>query len=193
MLPKARSFIIQNKGFTLIELMVTIAIVAILAMLAAPSLRDLMVKNEFASVGNEFNGSIMRARNEAVSRNSCVTMCMSSNVQDANPQCSTADNNWQAGWVVYLNPSCSATNPDTTKPEETILARKPAGSDYLLQSQANEHAFTFTPQGRPTALGLRQFNLAFKSADDPMTTKYGSNICMDGLGKTWSVKAGNNC
>jgi type IV fimbrial biogenesis protein FimT len=76
MLPKARSFIIQNKGFTLIELMVTIAIVAILAMLAAPSLRDLMVKNEFASVGNEFNGSIMRARNEAVSRNSCVTMCM---------------------------------------------------------------------------------------------------------------------
>lgn len=193
MLPEACSLIRRNKGFTVIELMVAVAIIAILVMLAAPSLRDLMAKNEFASVGNEFNGSIMRARNEAVSRNSCVTMCMSANVGAATPQCSTADNNWQTGWIVYLNPSCSAANPDSTKPEEMILARKPASSDYMLQSQANEHAFTFTPQGRPTLLGLRQFNLAYKSADNPLTTKYGSNICMDGLGKTWSVKAGQGC
>lgn len=193
MLLDARTPTARNKGFTLIELMVTVAIIAILAMLAAPSFRDMIVKNSFSSVGNEFSGSIMRARSEAVNRNSCVTMCMSSTSQDESPTCSTADNNWQVGWVVFLNPTCAATDPDKAHPEEIILARKPASADYLLQSQANEHTFTFNAAGRPTSLAKRQFNLAYKAADDPLTTKFGSNICMDGAGKTYSVKAAENC
>jgi type IV fimbrial biogenesis protein FimT len=193
MLPKAPSRPVRHKGFTVIELMVAVAIVAVLGMLAAPSVRDLMAKNQFSSVSNEFSGSIMRARNEAVSRNSCVTMCMSSNMQNDKPTCSTADNNWQVGWIVFLNPSCTATDPDGSKPEDLILARKPASADYLLQSQKNEHAFTFNPQGRPTPVTSTQFNLAYKSASDPLTGKFGSNICLDGLGKTRSIKAAENC
>jgi hypothetical protein len=38
-----------------------------------------------------------------------------------------------------------------------------------------------------------QFNLAYKSASDPLTGKFGSNICLDGLGKTRSIKAAENC
>lgn len=171
--------------------MVTIAIVAVLAMLAAPNLRDLMVKNQFSSIGNEFNGSVMRARNEAVSRNTCVSMCMSTNTEGASPTCSTTDNNWQLGWIVFLDPTCTAAQPN--KPADMILARRPANADYLLQSQKNERAFRFNSQGRPSAPASTQFNLAYKSAADPMTTKYGSNICVDGMGKTRSIKPNENC
>lgn len=184
----------RSRGFTLIELMVTVAIAAILAMLAAPNLRDLMIKNQFSSIGNEFSGSLMRTRNEAVSRNTCVTMCMSTDTDKDTPSCSTASNDWQVGWVVFLNPACAVTaSPDEKLPADIILARKPASTDYLLQNQKGETSITFNSQGRPNKLEIKQFNLAYKSASDPLTTKYGSNICVDAMGRTRSVGAAATC
>jgi len=174
--------------------MVTVAIAAILMMLAVPNLRDLMVKNQFSSIGNEFSGSVMRTRNEAVSRNTCVTMCMSTDTDKDTPSCSTASNDWQAGWVVFLNPTCTVSaSPDEKLPANIILARKPVSTDYLLQSQKGETTITFNSQGRPDTLAIKQFNLAYKSASDPLTTKYGSNICVDAMGRTRSVGAAATC
>ena len=92
----------RDAGFTLIELVVTLAVAALLASLAAPSVRDFIVRSGMTNLGNEFNASILKARNEAVNRNTCVTMCMSSNASAASPSCTTSGTDWQVGWIVFL-------------------------------------------------------------------------------------------
>jgi prepilin-type N-terminal cleavage/methylation domain-containing protein len=58
-----------NAGFTLVELLVTIAVIAILATIAIPSFAETLIRNQTASQNNELVALIHLARNEAIKRN----------------------------------------------------------------------------------------------------------------------------
>lgn len=70
---------VRLRGFTLIELMVTIAVVAILAVVAVPSLVSLVNSNRLTAQANEVMASLQQARMEAIRRNRSVTVCRSLN------------------------------------------------------------------------------------------------------------------
>lgn len=63
------------KGFTLIELMVTIAVAAILVGIAIPSFRNLIVSNRLNTLATEMVDAVSFARSESVKRNSPVVFC----------------------------------------------------------------------------------------------------------------------
>ncbi len=86
----------SNSGFSLIELIVTVAMAGILMAVAIPSMRDLMVSNRVAGYANEFLSGLHLARSEAVKRGSRVTMCRSSNGTSC-----AGTGNWQVGWVIF--------------------------------------------------------------------------------------------
>lgn len=71
------------KGFTLVELMVTVALLAILATIAVPSFVDFIRKNEVQAKADEITRLMQYARSEAVSSRSSATV-----TQD------TASNKW---------------------------------------------------------------------------------------------------
>jgi len=180
-------------GFTLIELMVTLAVAAVLAMLAAPSIRDFIVRSQMTNLGNEFNSTILKARNEAVNRNTCVTVCMSSSAANASPACTTSGTDWQVGWIAFLNPSCDT---GLNKPDDDInmLLARPAGDPtYLLQTQHSRKKLTFNPRGAPGLGGAGRFDLIYDTVGNAMTTKYGFNICLDSLGRTRTIPNDKNC
>ena len=77
----------KNKGFTLIELMVTISVVAIISAIAVPSFRDMVLENRLVAFSNDFTNTIALARNEALSRRSSVTI-------------SPVGAHWDSGWTV---------------------------------------------------------------------------------------------
>ncbi|WP_096087354.1 GspH/FimT family pseudopilin [Agaribacterium haliotis] len=86
----------QN-GFSLIELMITLAILAILIMVAAPSMESSRKKSAVTGLQREFISSLALARGEASVKGRPVSICPSADTQ-------TCDTNtdWSKGWLVFL-------------------------------------------------------------------------------------------
>lgn len=83
-------------GFTLIELMVVIAIVAILTTIAIPSWERMIVSNRIRAAVNDWNLSVQFARSEALRQNLPVTLCPSLN----GTTCGGAASGYEVGWIV---------------------------------------------------------------------------------------------
>lgn len=86
-----------KRGFTLIELMVTIAVLAILLAVAIPSYQTFVMNSRMASQTNDLITALSLARSEAVKRAANVTVCASSNSTTAIPTCTGG---WAQGWIV---------------------------------------------------------------------------------------------
>lgn len=85
------------RGFTIVELMVTVALAAILLSVAVPSFRNMMVSNRLTTQANEVVASMNLARSEAVNRNANVSFCRATS--DTATACVTAQGIWQF-WIV---------------------------------------------------------------------------------------------
>lgn len=79
----------NSRGFTLVELMITIAIGAILVSLAAPSFRSYLVKKKVEGTLAELANDIQFARSEAVTRNTPVRMTLGANCYSVHPSSAT--------------------------------------------------------------------------------------------------------
>lgn len=86
-----------SHGFTLIELMITLAVAAIVLTIAVPSFRSIIQDTRLTTQINELAASLNLARSEAIKRGLSVTICKS-NDQDATPTCG---GNWHDGWLVF--------------------------------------------------------------------------------------------
>lgn len=94
----------RPKGFTLLELMITLSVAAILLTIALPSFRGLMHRSQVSSASNELLGSLAYARTEAVNRGQLVSMCASTDYTSCSG--STA---YEPGWIVYTYPAAAAS------------------------------------------------------------------------------------
>ncbi|WP_330924175.1 GspH/FimT family pseudopilin [Candidatus Sororendozoicomonas aggregata] len=88
-----------HKGFTLPELVTTLAVAAILVSLAAPSMKSLLADRRIAAVTQQLYGSILLARSEAVTRGMNVSICRASGIAD----CASEGDNWASGWLIFVD------------------------------------------------------------------------------------------
>ena len=94
--PAAEPF---SKGFTLVELMLTIVILGILLAVGSPSLRDSVQNGRLTSQTNVTLGMLAYARSESAKRPGVtITVCASNSVNTGAPACDT--NNWESGWLI---------------------------------------------------------------------------------------------
>lgn len=116
----------RSAGFSLIELMVVIAIAAILATLAVPSFQGMIASSNLTSTTNDLVAAFARARSDAVRRGKRVTVCMSAD----GAQCTTSGS-WSQGWIMFNDNDHSDANANV-KTGETITAVAAALSNQLV-------------------------------------------------------------
>jgi type IV fimbrial biogenesis protein FimT len=84
-----------QRGFSLIELMVSVAILGVLITLAAPSFSEIALTSRLSDAANRLVSYAAVARSEAIKRNVLITLCMSADATTC-----TTSGSWEQGWIV---------------------------------------------------------------------------------------------
>lgn len=130
---------LQPRGFTLIELMVTMALLAIVVSIGVPSFTDTLRAWQRDSATRAFISHVQMARSEAIKSSRRVVICTSADGAGC-----VGDTNWMQGWIVFIDQD-NDTNLDAG---ETIIATRGASVGLVrMQSTNNRSNFFFLPSG----------------------------------------------
>jgi type IV fimbrial biogenesis protein FimT len=140
----------RTSGFTLIELIAAIALLAIVTGLAVPAFTDLAQKQRIDSTANELVAHLNLARLHAVTRREVTLMCPSSDGIRCNDR-----NRWEDGWIVFRDP-----DRNRRIDAEADLLRVGSPSKGILVDSAGRFRVRYQPDG--TAGGS---NLTLKICD----------------------------
>ncbi|WP_158304085.1 GspH/FimT family pseudopilin [Cellvibrio japonicus] len=91
---------LHNKGFTLIELMITVVILAIVAAIAIPSFNAQILNNRSVALGEDIVSAVNFVRSEAVKRATRVSICASNNG-------SSCTGSWSEGYIAFIDTAAS--------------------------------------------------------------------------------------
>ncbi|MCE5232216.1 MAG: GspH/FimT family pseudopilin [Mizugakiibacter sp.] len=182
----------RHSGFSVIELMVTVVVMAILAGIALPNFRDFMHRNAVTTATNHLLADIQYARGEAVAQHMQVTVCASTN----GIACASSAP-FEGGWVVVCNaPAAAATTAGTalslgpTCPAANTLMR--VGQPTAGMTMRGSSALTFQSTGSlPDGSAVATVRVCAKSSDSDSlgtnTTKVpGSLLRVDPSGRPYA-------
>ncbi len=167
-----------QKGFTLIEMMITIVVMSIILMIAIPSFSALITQNRLSGNVNEFVAATMMARSEAIKRGVPVEVCRSVGAETSGSNvCDASKTDWTSGWLVMV----PASGTGAAAVPAVILSRQDAfptstsitGTD---STGTPVTAITYTGTGTPVMPGA-----SFEITDN---SKYPRMVCFDPSGRT---------
>ena len=125
----------MSRGFTLIELMIVLVVLAATLSAGAPSMQALLHQNRLGSAANRLLGAINLARSEAVMRNVPVSICPSVMAATGAPVCSGI---FADGWIVFSNADKDKVIDAGTDEILKVFAGLPPG--YSLTNRAGTRA-----------------------------------------------------
>lgn len=115
----------SNNGFTLIELMVTLSVAAVLMLVATPSMVAFKRNSELSSLSNTLLSAVNAARGEAMKRGMAAYVVPSDN-----------GNAWGVGWLVFVDKNNNQTYDDAST-DQLILQQAAPGSYFTVAGSSS--------------------------------------------------------
>ena len=123
----------KQRGFTMMELLVAVAVAAVLFGIGIPMFRNATLGSRLSAAANNLLSSVQLARSEAIKRNVSVTLCASSDGATC-----AASGGWEQGWIVV----------DTVADPDVVIQRQqnlPTG--FKLTQSGGSVPLVFQPIG----------------------------------------------
>lgn len=133
-------------GFTLIELMVVLVLLALLLGLGVPSMQQLLHRNSLRAEAHRLLAAVNLTRSEAVMRNRPVSLCPSAMSVTGQPVCG---GHYSDGWIVFSNSDRDrVVDPDTDEVLQ-VFAGMPPGYTLTNRSGSRQlsELISYLPDG----------------------------------------------
>lgn len=137
----------KQSGFTLPELMITVAVAAILLGLAVPSFRETAISNRLTVATNEFMAAVNFARSEAIKRGENVILCKTS----TGTSCNEGGNKWEIGWMAFVD---KVKDNKWTSGDEILRVWPALPAKYTIRPNNNfDNYLRYDPYGAADNIG----------------------------------------
>jgi len=121
----------RSPGFTIIELLIAVAILGIISMLAAPSFREYIISSQVRSAASDLYGSALLARSEAIKRNAAI---------DVVPSAS----GWAGGWTVKVNAGGTVLENHEALTNVTVTPNASGNLSFRIDGRVSTNVRNFT-------------------------------------------------
>src|SRR5690606_19858473 len=161
-----------TRGFSLLELMVTLAVASVLVTVGVPGFFDIVRNNRAAANANEMVSAFSIARSEAIRRGARVSICSSANQ-------TACGGTWTDGWIVFVDGAVTDTTDPPVVSEVLRVWQGPSG-EATVDPGAEFVRFlprgnAFSPDGLPAT-----FDIEF----DDCNGLQGRRIGINAIGRT---------
>jgi len=135
----------RGGGFTLLEVMAVLAVVAVLIALAIPAFRETLLNTRRDEALSGLTRSLHLARSESLRSGRATVVCS----LDATGQCVPTDVDWSLGWQVFVKQD----DDDTTRwaDSDRLLLQQQASDGSLLST--NRRTYVYRPFNRRSTNG----------------------------------------
>jgi len=130
-------------GFTLLELMLVVAIASVLLAIAVPAMGNFIRNSRITSAANDVMAGLHFTRSEAIKRRLPVTLCTSASaVTDLNPTCAASP--LLTGWIAFVDTNQSGQRDAG---EVVLMQHEPINDQITARSSVDPFVVTYLLNG----------------------------------------------
>ena len=163
----------RARGFTLIEMMVTVAILAVLMAVVSPSFDNLRLSSTLTGIANQLAASANLARTTAIARNTKVQMCP----PDASGTACSTTGDWAQGWVLLAGTTVIANESAVSAGFKVTAANTAANKLEFFSTGAGATQATFTVCRNTPSVGSEERTVGVRATGKTTVVKTKTGSC----------------